>query len=83
MPCLLALLSVAFPRVAIVLLWLFSNFFTGVYQNMQNSMFHFHLAMALLKQGDKEGARQEANKALANAVPAEQEKIRSFVNQIG
>lgn len=30
MPCLLALLAVAFPRVAIVLLWLFTNFFTGV-----------------------------------------------------
>jgi hypothetical protein len=34
MPCLLALLAVAFPRVAIVLLWLFSNFFTGVYHNI-------------------------------------------------
>lgn len=34
MPCLLALLAVAFPRVAIVLLWLFSNFFTGVYHGI-------------------------------------------------
>ena len=34
MPCLLALLAVAFPRVAIVLLWLFTNFFTGVYNNV-------------------------------------------------
>ena len=34
MPCLLALLAVAFPRVAIVLLWLFTNFFTGVYNNL-------------------------------------------------
>ncbi|HZS57107.1 MAG TPA: hypothetical protein VFA65_22075 [Bryobacteraceae bacterium] len=34
MPCLLALLAVAFPRVAIVLLWLFTNFFTGVYHNL-------------------------------------------------
>ena len=34
MPCFLALLAVAFPRVAIVLLWLFSNFFTGVYNNV-------------------------------------------------
>jgi hypothetical protein len=34
MPCLLALLAIAFPRVAIVLLWLFSNFFTGVYQGI-------------------------------------------------
>jgi len=46
-------------------------------------MFHFHLAMALLKQGDREGARLEAAKALTNAVPAQQDKIRSFVNQIG
>lgn len=30
MPCLLALLAVAFPRVAIVLLWLFTNFFNHV-----------------------------------------------------
>lgn len=28
MPCLLALLAVAFPRVAIVLLWLFTSFFS-------------------------------------------------------
>jgi hypothetical protein len=34
MPCLLALLAVAFPRIAIVLLWLFTSFFTGVYQNI-------------------------------------------------
>lgn len=34
MPCLLALLAVAFPRIAIVLLWLFTNFFTGVYNNI-------------------------------------------------
>jgi tetratricopeptide (TPR) repeat protein len=55
----------------------------NVLDHPQNSMFHFHLAMALLKQGDREGARQEAAKALANAVPAQQDKIRSFVNQIG
>lgn len=35
MPCLLALLAVAFPRVAIVLLWLFTNFFTGVIYPIQ------------------------------------------------
>lgn len=35
MPCLLALLAVAFPRVAIVLLWLFTNFFTGVVYPIQ------------------------------------------------
>jgi len=41
-------------------------------------------ALALLKQGDKQGAREEAGKALKNASqPDEQTKIRSFVNQIG
>lgn len=34
MPCLLAILALAFPRVAIVLLWLFTNFFTGVYHGI-------------------------------------------------
>ena len=34
MPCLLALLAVAFPRVAIILLWLFTGFFTNVYQGI-------------------------------------------------
>ena len=34
MPCLLALLAVAFPRVAIILLWLFTNFFTGIYHSI-------------------------------------------------
>jgi hypothetical protein len=34
MPCLLALLAVAFPRIAIVLLWLFTNFFAGIYHGL-------------------------------------------------
>jgi hypothetical protein len=34
MPCFLALLAIVFPRVAIVLLWLFTNFFTGVYHSL-------------------------------------------------
>ena len=34
MPCLLAILIVAFPRIAIVLLYLFTNFFTGVYASL-------------------------------------------------
>ncbi|HEY3936742.1 MAG TPA: hypothetical protein VGL97_04905 [Bryobacteraceae bacterium] len=34
MPCLLALLAVAFPRVAIVLLWLFTTFFRGAYHGL-------------------------------------------------
>ncbi|MBV8069675.1 MAG: hypothetical protein JO270_07210 [Acidobacteriaceae bacterium] len=34
MPCLLALLAVAFPRIAIVLLWLFTTFFNGLYHGL-------------------------------------------------
>jgi hypothetical protein len=34
MPCLLALLAVAFPRLAIVLLWFFTTFFNGVYHGL-------------------------------------------------
>ncbi len=34
MPCLLALLAVAFPRVAIVLLWLFTTFFNVLQTNI-------------------------------------------------
>lgn len=55
-----------------------------VQDNPQNPTFHFHLAMALLKDGDKQGARAEAEKALkAASEPNEQNKIRSFVDQIG
>ncbi len=49
----------------------------------QNSTFHLHLAMALLKEGDKRGARDEAEKAMKNAPPEQQNQIRSFVGQIG
>jgi hypothetical protein len=34
MPCLLALLIVLFPRIAIVILYFFTNFFTGVYETI-------------------------------------------------
>ncbi len=34
MPCILAILAVAFPRVVIVLLWLFTTFFQGVYHGV-------------------------------------------------
>ncbi|HMF74978.1 MAG TPA: tetratricopeptide repeat protein [Bryobacteraceae bacterium] len=55
-----------------------------VAEHPQNPTFRFHLAMALLKQGDKQGARDEAQKALSIAVlPDQQTKIRSFVSQIG
>jgi Flp pilus assembly protein TadD len=33
----------------------------------KNATFHLHLAMALLKPGDKQRAREEAGKALKNA----------------
>lgn len=55
-----------------------------VQDHPQNGTFHFHLAMALLKQGDKDGARSEAEKALKDtSQPDQQNKIRSFVSQIG
>jgi tetratricopeptide (TPR) repeat protein len=54
-----------------------------VEQFPQNSTFHLHLAMALLKQGDKQGARDEAAKAMKNAAPAQQNQIKSFMSQIG
>lgn len=55
-----------------------------VENNPKNPTYHLHLAMALLKQGDKQGARSEAQKALDNAqAPEQQTKIRSFVSQIG
>ena len=34
MPCLIAVLIVAFPRVAILLLYFFSTFFSGVYNSI-------------------------------------------------
>ncbi len=55
-----------------------------VQESPKNSTFRLHLAMALLKEGDKQGARTEAQKALASSTaPEQQNKIRSFVDQIG
>jgi hypothetical protein len=34
MPCLLAILVLAFPRIAIILLYLLTNFFRGVYDTI-------------------------------------------------
>jgi hypothetical protein len=34
MPCILAVLVLLFPRVAIVVLWLFTNFFTGIFDTV-------------------------------------------------
>ncbi|MDQ2842489.1 MAG: tetratricopeptide repeat protein [Acidobacteriota bacterium] len=55
----------------------------AVQDSPQNPTFRFHLAMALLKQGDKQGAKDEAEKAMKNAPPQQQNQIRSFVGQIG
>jgi tetratricopeptide (TPR) repeat protein len=50
----------------------------------QNALFRLHLAMALLQQGDKQAARDEAAKALQSAgTPDEKNKITSFVSKIG
>ncbi len=54
-----------------------------VQDNPNNPMFHLHLAMALLKQGDKQSAREEAERALKNARPDQQNRIHAFVHQIG
>ncbi len=55
-----------------------------VQEQPQRATFHLHLAMALLKKGDKQGAKEEAAKALKSASqPEEQHKIRSFASQIG
>jgi tetratricopeptide (TPR) repeat protein len=49
----------------------------------KNAAYRLHLAMALLKRGDKSGAKREAATALRSADTGEQEKIRSFMSQIG
>ncbi len=55
-----------------------------VQEDPKNPTYHFHLAMALAKEGDKQGAKDEAQKALQNSVQSDQQnKIRTFVNQIG
>jgi tetratricopeptide (TPR) repeat protein len=48
----------------------------------KNASYRLHLAMALLNRGDKTGARREAAAALRTANTDQQEKIRSFINQI-
>jgi predicted Zn-dependent protease len=55
-----------------------------VEQEPANPTFRLHLAMALLKQGNKQGAKEQAERALKSATqPEQQNQIRSFVNQIG
>lgn len=55
-----------------------------VLEDPKNPTYHFHLAKALLKGGDKQGAKEEAQKALQNSLrPEQQNEIRTFVDQIG
>jgi tetratricopeptide (TPR) repeat protein len=55
-----------------------------VEEKPENPTFRYHLALALFKQGDKQQAKAEAEKALhMSSVPQEQNKIRTLVSQIG
>lgn len=50
----------------------------------QNSTFHLHFAMALAKDGEKQAAREEANKAMQlSTTPDEKNKITAFLSQLG
>ena len=50
----------------------------------QNFTFRLHLAMALLKSGDRQSAKDEATKAAQSAAtPDEKSKINSLMSQIG
>ncbi len=55
----------------------------NVAEHPDNASFRFHLAMALLKEGDKQGAKDQASRALQGANPDLQNKIKNFVGQIG
>jgi tetratricopeptide (TPR) repeat protein len=55
---------------------------SAVDSDPKNAAFRLHLAMALLKHGDKSGAKREAQAALRSADSGEQQKIRSFMSQI-
>ena len=55
---------------------------SAVDRDPKNASYRLHLAMALLKRGDKSGARREAESALRTANTDQQEKIRTFMSQI-
>ena len=54
----------------------------AVNTNPKNANFRLHLAMALLKSGDKSGAKREASSALQTATADQQQEIRTFMGQI-
>jgi tetratricopeptide (TPR) repeat protein len=55
----------------------------NVREHPNNAAYRFHLAMALFKQGDKQGAKDQASKALQGADPDLQNQIKTFVGKIG
>lgn len=55
---------------------------SAVDRDPKNASYRLHLAMALLKRGDKTGARREAAAALRTANDDQQTKIRTFMSQI-
>jgi uncharacterized protein HemY len=55
----------------------------NVREHPNNAAYRFHLAMALFKQGDKQGAKDQAGKALQGADPDLQNQIKTFVGKIG
>ena len=57
---------------------------SAVESEPKNASYHLHLAMALLQRGDKSAAKREAENALRTANKSDQqERIRSFMSQIG
>jgi Flp pilus assembly protein TadD len=55
----------------------------AVQEDPKNPSFRLHLAMALLQRGDKNGARKQAATALRGADAGQQQKIKTFMSQIG
>lgn len=55
-----------------------------VQEKPDKAIFRYHLALALLKEGDKQEAKAEAEKALQmSSAPDEKKQIRTLVSQIG
>ena len=53
-----------------------------VHKNPHVALFHYHLAMALFEQGDKEGARKELAAALVeHPAPQDEARIRELLNK--
>src|SRR5205085_3471831 len=54
-----------------------------VKQQPNNPTFHYHLALALLQQGDKSGARKELERALETKPdPTEAGKIKDLISKL-